>query len=352
MIFFQHIPLNTPNEHISDELLARYLAGTTTAAEIEQVRQWLEASPGHASELAAYRKLWERSQAVGQKRMQVNTDAAWEKMRGRMHKSGATPEPPVAPVRKPGAIVKPMPVRRQLSPTFWAAAVVALVAVAFGWLFLTHKTPPELVRISTQNNTFEKTLPDGTKVFLNHHSTLTYPEGLEGDLRTVSLKGEAFFDVAPDASHPFIIDANGTEVRVVGTSFNVKAYDEAVRVDVKTGKVEVSKASRKAVLTPGEGVKIEADTILRSIAADPNMAAYRTQVFEFTATSLDEVVKSLRDGYHADVRLSNEKLANCRLTVRFEQETLDATLAVIAETFNLRIKQQGETYWLEGKECQ
>ncbi|HEV7350751.1 FecR domain-containing protein [Telluribacter sp.] len=341
--------MNNPNEPISDELLARYLAGSATAAEIDQVKQWLEASPRRATELAAYRKLWERSQAVGQKRMPVNTDAAWEKMQKRMHR--AAPEP-ATPVRKPEAIIKPMPVKRPMTPTLWAAAAVALVALAFGWLFFTHKASPQLVSVSTQNNTFEKTLPDGTKVFLNRNSTLTYPEGLTGDFRTVSLKGEAFFDVAPDASHPFVIDANGTQVRVVGTSFNVKAYDEAVRVDVKSGKVEVSKASRKAILTKGEGVKVEADTIMRNILADPNMAAYRTQVFEFTATSLDEVVQSLRNGYNADVRLSTEQLANCRLTARFERETLDATLAVIAETLNLRLSHQGDTYWLEGTGCQ
>jgi transmembrane sensor len=343
--------LNNPNDHIADELLTRYLGGTATAAEQEQVRQWLEAAPDRTTELAAYRTLWERSRALGQPRLPVDTDRAWARLQRQMQRADSPEAPAPAADELQGTLLRPLLIRRQLSPAFWAAAVVALVALVFGWLLLTHESTPPLVSVSTQNNTVEKTLPDGSRVFLNHHSTLTFPAGLAGDSRSVTLTGEAFFDVAPDAAHPFIIQAKGTQVRVVGTSFNVKAYDEKVQVDVKTGTVEVSKAARRAVLTRGEGVKVEADTLLRPLKADPNVLAYRTRVFEFTAAGLDEVVQSLREGYHADVRLANGQLANCRLTARFEHETLEATLAVIAETLNLRLRQQEGTYWLDGTGC-
>lgn len=252
----------------------------------------------------------------------------------------------------PSAPVRPLPVRRWYVPALWVAAAVALLLIPWLRSYFNSFDPPQQVAVSTQNNTYEKTLPDGSRVFLNYNSTLTYPEGLAGDIRRVSLRGEAFFEVAPDPSHPFIVDANGTEIRVVGTSFNVKAYDEAVRVDVKTGQVEVRKAQKTVALLPGEGVEVQADTVLRMIPIDPNALAYRTQVFDFTATRLDEVAQSLSAGFHADVRLSNARLAPCRLTGRYERESLDATLAVIAETLNLTVSRQEGTYWLNGSGCQ
>ena len=342
--------MNRPTSSLPDELLARYLANTATRPEIERVQAWLEESPGHEQELKAYRKLWERSSAVGRPaepfRRSFDTDAAWRLMQTKMQArdSEPTPEDSLPSVR-------PLPVRRWYVPALWVAAAVVLLLIPWLRSYFDSTVSPQQVAVSTQKNTYEKILPDGTKVFLNYHSTLTYPEGLPGDARRVSLRGEAFFEVAPDAAHPFIIDANGTEIRVVGTSFNVKTYDETVRVEVKSGKVAVRKAVKTVELLPGEGVEVQADTVFRKLSANLNTLAYRTQVFDFTATHLDEVVRSLSEGFHADVRLSKTQLARCRLTGRYERESLDATLAVIAETLNLTVSQRDGTYWLDGS-CQ
>lgn len=347
--------MNRPTSSLPDELLARYLASTATRPEIERVQAWLEESPGHVQELKGYRLLWEKSQAmnqqVGQARQTFDTDSAWRLMQAKMHEQG-----PELTRRDDSSLaspsVRPLPTGRWRIPALWVAAAVTLLLIPWLRSYFTQSDPAQQVAVSTQNNTYEKILPDGTKVFLNYNSTLTYPEGLPGDTRRVSLRGEAFFEVAPDATHPFLIDANGTEIRVVGTSFNVKAYDEAVRVDVKTGKVEVRKSQKTVALLPGEGVEVLVDTVLRMIPIDPNALAYRTQVFDFTATNLDEVARSLSAGFHADVRLSNVRLASCRLTGRYERESLDTTLAIIAETLNLTISQREGTYWLEGSGCQ
>ncbi len=166
----------------------------------------------------------------------------------------------------------------------------------------------------------------------------------------MSLNGEAFFDVAPDAARPFVIEASGTEIRVVGTSFNVKAYDEAVRVDVKSGKVEVRKSLKVMELLPGEGVEVESDTVFRTLSANPNIAAYGTQIFDFNATPLADVVQSLSQAFHVEVKLASDQLADRRLSARYERESLGATLALIAETMNLRVRKQGDSYLLERAE--
>lgn len=346
--------MDKPTSTISDELLARYLASKSTPTEIERVEAWLEESSEHIQELKDYRVLWERSKEVGKNRAPINTDAAWRSVQSRMHGSAERlTSGNRTVIDQPTAKIKPLPVRRTaMSTSFWAAAMITLAVVAFGWIYFTKEQPPQLVSVSTQQNTYEKTLPDGSKVYLNYNSTLTYQENLSGNIRLVSLQGEAFFEVSPDPARPFVIDANGTEIKVLGTSFNVKAYDEVVRVDVKTGKVEVAKSEHKVQLLPGEGVEVKADTVFKTIQANINIASYSTQVFEFTEAHLDDVAKAISEGYHVRVRLSDETLAQCRITARYEKEPLDATLSLIAETMTLTVRRDGDTYWLEGNGCQ
>ncbi|MGV3603430.1 MAG: FecR domain-containing protein [Dyadobacter fermentans] len=345
--------MNSSHANISEELLARYLADTASEAERNDVEAWLAESEANARELATYRLIWDHTAAMKKSSVKVDTDAAWNKMKGKMAASQLAAVTSEAPVREPKTIeFRPEVQKRRLPVTVWAAAVVAILVMAFGWFFLIADKTPKAMEVATAENTTEQILPDGTKVFLNYNSKLTYPENFAGDLRTVSLQGEAFFDVKPDAAHPFVIQANGTEIRVLGTSFNVKAYTEApVRVDVATGKVRVTKDAHRVDLVKGESAEVLKDSI-RSLQANMNLMGYRTQVYEFNAADLRDVVKSIRDGYHVDVRLANDKIAQCRLTIRFEKEPVDATLSVIAETLDLNLRKEGKVYWLDGDACQ
>ncbi|SEI72924.1 FecR family protein [Dyadobacter sp. SG02] len=345
--------MNSSHANISEELLARYLADTASDSERNEVEAWLAESEANARELATYRLIWDHTAAMKKSSMTVDTDAAWTRMKGKMAAGKTAVPAQEVPTREAKTIeFRPEVQKRRLPVTVWAAAMIAILVMAFGWFFLLADKTPESLNVATANNTTEQILPDGTKVFLNYNSKLTYPENFEGDLRTVSLQGEAFFDVKPDAAHPFVIQANGTEIRVLGTSFNVKAYNKApVRVDVATGKVRVSKDAHRVELVKGQSAEVLKDSI-RSLQANLNLMGYRTQVYEFNAADLQDVVSSIRDGYHVDVRLSNEKIAQCRLTIRFEKEPVDATLSVIAETLDLSLRKEGKVYWLEGNGCQ
>ncbi|SEI53733.1 FecR family protein [Dyadobacter koreensis] len=346
--------MNNSHEHISDELLARYLADTATAEEISEVQNWLNLSPENEQELAAFEMLWEKSAILKNRNSEVDTDAAWEKVRQKMTSQKIVSQQIVPEIyAEDETNIRKLPAKKRTSYTLWIAAAVSLTIMAFGlYIFRTQFKKPELLEVATTNNTTEATLPDGTKVFLNYNSKISYPENFSGDIRTVSLNGEAFFDVKPDAAHPFVIDANGTDVRVLGTSFNVKAYKkELVRVDVKTGKVRVSKADNKIELVKGESAELADDT-LRSIRADLNVMGYHTQVFDFNGAKLGDIINTLNDGYHSDIRLVNADLAKCRLTIGFQKEPLDTTLSVIAETLDLKLRKEGKTYWLDGNSCQ
>ncbi len=352
------------NTHIPDDLLARYVAGETTEHESAQVKVWLAQSANHAQELARFQQIWENSVNL-KPNNEVDVDLAWKKVKkqltvGRSQSADAQSadwyaSAAQATVHEQSPSPKIIPLRRS-SFMFWRVAASMLVMIGLGWLgyqFLQPIEKPEIAKVlKTQQNTLEQTLPDGTKVYLNQHSTLTTAADFNDETRTVTLQGEAYFDVKRDETRPFVIKANGTEVRVLGTSFNVRAYDKRVSVAVTSGKVQFSSTKAKTLLIKNESAAVEADTIIKLPEINLNELAYRTRVFVFDKTNLSDVVASLREGYQADIRLSSRHLAKCQLTARFEKESLDATLTVIAETLNLKVVRRGNAILLDGSGCE
>lgn len=147
-------------------------------------------------------------------------------------------------------------------------------------------------------------LSDGTRVWLNAESELEFPVDFVGKERVVRLKGEAYFEVERDEDFPFIVEAGDTRTRVLGTSFNVKAYeeDEAVSTTLLTGKVELSSVrgeGNAAILTPGmQGtwMKTGGEIQVRKVATDKVMA-WREGLFLFDNEKLSEVIKILERWY-------------------------------------------------------
>ncbi|QDK79759.1 DUF4974 domain-containing protein [Spirosoma sp. KCTC 42546] len=347
---------------IDDALLGKFLAGETDPAESARVRAWLSNRNGNKSEpsqddFARFERIWEAAEPDDQPA--VDTDAAWRAVRQKMRTTDRNAIPRAEP------IIKPLPTPRNEGQTGWnqpiyrLAAVLALV-LSFGWIVYKFRFMGEehhamnRMTLVTNDNKISKTLPDGTRVFLNRHSTLTYPLAFTGDRREVTLTGEAFFDVTPDASHPFRISVRNSVVQVLGTSFSVQAYDANVSVAVRTGKVKFSHGRTNVLLTKDQQATLEssADTIRRMPQVTPNAFAYKTGQLVFDNEPLRDVVQTINQFYNADVRLANAQLGNCRLTTRFDKTSLDDALAVTAETLSLRIRHEGKQVILEGIGCQ
>lgn len=342
------------NTHIPDDLLARYVAGETTEDETRQVKEWLAQSANHEQELVRFQRVWESSAAL-KPLSEVNVDMAWKKVSKQLVVGSSQSADAQSAVYNQPSTPKIIP----LHPSaflYWRVAASVLMIVGLGWLGYRFLQPVDKQKVAsivkTQKNTLEQTLPDGTKVFLNQNSILTSAADFNNETRTVTLTGEAYFDVKRDETRPFIIKANGTEVRVLGTSFNVRAYDKRVSVVVTSGKVQFSTPKAKTLLIKNESAAVQADTIIKLPELNFNELAYRTRVFVFDKTNLGDVVASLREGYQADIQLSSRHLANCRLTARFERESLDATLTVIAETLNLKVIRRGNSILLDGSGCE
>lgn len=331
---------------MDEQRLSNFLAGEASEAEAAAVRAWLAGSEANRRELDRLRRIWEAAATPPPR--PVDVDAAWQRVRGRMQTTALT-ETPVVPLNS---------ARRW---TVWRVAASVAVLLGLGWLGYRLAFPPMVppVEVAAGNAPREVTLPDGSRVTLNRASRLRYAAEFGGETRLVALTGEAFFDVERNAAKPFVIEARGTEVRVLGTSFNVNAATPDVTVTVATGTVRFSGKTEKArhsgvILTKAETAtfRAAADTILKGNRANPNALAYKTRVLLFENTPLSEVVEALNHTYGANLTLART-LRTCPLTATFDNEPLDTILGVLADTYRLRIERGPEgRIAIEGEGCQ
>lgn len=241
-------------------------------------------------------------------------------------------------------------IRSLYKKTMIAASVAASFLIAF--MFLQHysvDTQDNAIIVAT-SNTLEKKeihLPDGTSVFLNSNSTLSYPKAFNQDDRLVSLTGEAFFDVTRDENRPFRISTQHSEVEVLGTSFNVNTTAEATEVSVTTGKVNVVSVSNhnNSQLTPGRSVVVTDNELREFPTNNQNYLSWNTGVFVFNEEPLTKVINDLNT-YYDNKLVLNIADSDCLFTAKFEKRELKEILQIIELTCNIKIRSNQNTYEL------
>lgn len=170
--------------------------------------------------------------------------------------------------------------------------------------------PPVAVGYNTmttpKGRQFQLVLPDGSKVWLNAASSIRYPIVFNGAERRVEITGEAYFEVAHHASKPFRVQVNNeTEIEVLGTHFNINAYDneESINTTLLEGAVRIKNNKQRIVLTPGQQAQVsgrQAIKVVDDVDVDKVMA-WKNGVFNFNDASLQEVMRQLERWYDIEV---------------------------------------------------
>ncbi len=220
-----------------DELLVKYLADEATPPEQEMVEEWISSSEANRHYFHHFQLIWDESRQLAATTT-VDENKAWQKFQRRIKKEET---------------------HKNTTSRFgwWRIAASILIIAGAAWFtssILKNKgnQTPEILNIASVNEVKKDTLPDGSIATLNKHTVLSYPASFKGKTRNVKLNGEAFFNVEPDKEKPFIIDVNNVQVKVVGTSFNVRSYNGITEVIVETGIVQVIKAGETIELKAGE----------------------------------------------------------------------------------------------------
>ncbi len=161
--------------------------------------------------------------------------------------------------------------------------------------------------LTTQKgNQYHLTLPDGTKVWLNAVSSISYPTTFTGKERRVSISGEAYFEVVKNQKLPFVVQQADMTVEVLGTSFDVNGYgdDSAVRTTLVDGKIRLRKAGTVSVLDPGQQAVIAKDGNSISVDHDPDIEtvlAWKNGVFGFKDTDIETIMRQVERWYDVQV---------------------------------------------------
>lgn len=222
----------------------------------------------------------------------------------------------------------------------WVAAAVVvagLVGVAFLVRPVSYVSPP--------GETLAVTLPDGSHVLMNSGSAITHPRWFL-TARNVELTGEALFDVVAD-DEPFVIETDNARVRVVGTTFNVRAREETA-VTVVSGIVEVSPltAETSVTLAPGEHAVANGAVVTKSVGLNnDDFLAWRNGDFVFTDASLASIVDELERRFAVHVQLVGQDLAERRVTTNLRQPlTTESVIRDLCEALQVRYRRTSDGY--------
>ncbi|HUM66206.1 MAG TPA: FecR domain-containing protein [Chitinophagaceae bacterium] len=312
-----------------DELLVKYLAEETTPPEQEMVEDWIAASTENQRYFQQLQLIWEQSEQLAV-HMPVDETKAWQRFQRKIKK------------KDPGADT-----RQRFG--WWRIAASVLLVAGAAWFTSTilfkGTREPEILTFASVNDVKKDTLPDGSVATLNKNSVITYPEFFKEKTRKVKLQGEAFFNIKPNKKKPFIIEVNDVEVKVVGTSFNVKSQDGYTEVIVETGIVQVTKDGHTIELEAGERTHFSRkDSVAeKEISDDKLYNYYVSKTFVCDNTPLWKLVEKLNEAYDADIRIGRESIRKLPLTVTFDDESLDTILDIIAQTLLVKVsKNEGE----------
>ncbi len=328
------------------ELLTRKMAGELSSTELLELSDILLSYPEAIQEEQIFKKIWDF------KPEEEDIALFYERHKNKYRDLlDFTEEKHEAPVLK----------TRLIRYRFFAAAIAIAIVVTIGLLASKSSIPKDSFKQIIAGKGVRKllTLPDGTKVWLNADSRLSYdPSMTEANQRLVTLTGEAFFDVAHDKLHPFIINANKVTVKVLGTAFNVKAYpgDAKCETTLIRGSVELTindgskqkfilKPSEKIALIDGEDenytkendhspkgktlliehitpVKLEDGEYIPETSWTENRLVFENE-------TLKEIALKLERWYNVKISIENPEATNYHFTGPFTNETIEQVLSAM-----------------------
>jgi len=275
----------------------------------------------------------------------IDVDNAWKNVHSRLMENVAK--------------ISDSPVRFSfMRSTLFRIAAVALILLGLGTASIYMNNSGYLSKKITviagneQKNVLVS-LPDGSKIYLNRNSEFSYRKNFGRNGRDVQLAGEAFFEISPDVSKPFIIDAGKAKVKVVGTSFNVitNNTESAVEVFVKTGKVLVSdnSGSQTIQLDPGFVGTMNSKASAKTLNNNPNYLSWKTGLLVYNGQKLDVVFNDLKRVYNMDIIADDPEILENPWVSPIDNQSQETIIRLICTSFNLGYTKDDNVYHLTKK---
>lgn len=322
--------MEIPDAHIIEPLLPRYCSGEATPEECRQIEEWIRQSDENYRIAKQIHTLYLATDTI-RTLSEVDTEKALSSVCRKMSKSGKG---------------------TNVSLFIWLQRIAAILfiplLIAFGIQQLKPR-PVEIARmIEVKTNPGMTTtvhLPDGSVVHLNSESKLSYPSFFEKDKRRVALQGEAFFEVQENPEHGFVVSTpHETKIEVLGTSFNVEAFekDAFVATTLIEGKVRFDymkdRQSAAVLMKPGQKLTYESSSSKVQLIETNGASeiAWKDGKIVFQATLLPEALRMLEKRFNVIFVLSNDRLRNEAFTGSFSNQRLERILEIFKISSNIK----------------
>jgi transmembrane sensor len=340
-------------------LISLKVSGEATKAELEELEVLLEQNSELTTIVDDLQRLWEKSP----KAVTEETKDAFARHSQRLNKimPGSVTQPEQKTKARP--VPRNFATNKKVYRFWWVAAAASILIV---WFFT--KSSERITSEKIDNTVSTKPgykasidLPDGSKVWLNGDSKITYDGDLKGNTREVFLSGEAFFDIAKDKTRPFIIHTRTINLKVLGTAFNVRSYESGKETEAALvhGSIEVTllnNPDKKITLKPGEKILVK-----NSLTVD-NLSTYKksevndedepiavlakmhyygndSSIVETSWTKnrlvfyderLDKIALNLERWFNVSVLIKEEQLKKGKYTAKIEEgDTLEEVLEAL-----------------------
>jgi len=270
----------------------------------------------------------------------IDVDKAWDALYSRLEKEQLLPNNMEdSPYRK----------RRILLQRVVAVAAIC-VGIIFSIFFLQNRDNSLLVLQNKENSgTLVATLKDGSTVYLATDASISYPADFSSSQRKVKLIGNALFYVTKDAKHPFVVDANGITIEVVGTVFAVQSSpDNSFELSVKEGKVKIHSKNNQTCIPveAGETVQLNKNRLSKSGITNFRVFSNFTDKMCFKDEKLNNIIHSINTIYGSPKIIADKSLNNRTLTVTFENDSIEAMTELICIALNLEQINKQDTIFI------
>jgi len=310
------------------KILERYFVNETNDSENQQINEWLVSASENAMILEQLRHYYQTYNSlpiefipdakVGLEKISQNTISKTKRIR--------------------------------VSNLWWKVAAVLLIGFCSWWLVhepAIKQTTEFSAILKTDTTVTTITLSDGSHVWLNAHSSIKYPEKFD-NTREVFLEGEAYFEIAHDSAHPFVVRTSNTQTRVLGTKFDIRSYasENHTTLTVTEGKVGFGNVAKQVILTinqkadfnklSGNVSKVENDNC--------NFMSWKTLDFNFDRQPLETVFKTLSEVYHFNYQFDTPSLKMRILTANFHHRPLSEIMQAISLSADAQVFMKNGKY--------
>jgi transmembrane sensor len=321
--------MNGATEHIED-LIGRYIVGEATENQIRELEDWCAISPDNQKYLDDARLIFEKATLPGE--VDFDTEKAWASVRSHIDGKGKT---------------------RFFFP-MWSIAASVVLVLGLSLLFFKPWLQKEEFQFVSENEAQTHLMPDRTEIALNRKSDVTISYNERKKTGTIRLQGQALISIPENKKVNWTVDASGLLIEDIGTVFQVNADPEntVFEVSVLEGMVRLYTRDLDGItLSAGEkGIYDRSSMVFAKVPPDPNAASFKTKSFDFHEENLAQIAGKLEEVYGKTIVLEGP-IGDCKLTVAFENESLNTILSIISETLGLEVQTTGENIIIKGDGC-